>query len=151
MNESSQACCEYYQSRQWMNALLCKAQLLFSCLTACLSSSLSTCLPDYLPTYRASFVQIKGAWMGGRGEILFLLTRIHLETETACLLAIFRPVSFPKCLLLSPKTLNSFTANLHSWICSVRKVMIFANCLIPIYNAHADSTLSVILAAQLKD
>lgn len=65
MNESSQACCEHYQSGGWMNTLSCKAQLLFSCLTACLSSCLSTCLPDYLPTYRAPFVQIKGAWTEG--------------------------------------------------------------------------------------
>ncbi len=65
-----------------MNTLPCKAQLLFSCLTACLSSCLSTCLADYLPTYRAPFVQIKGAWTeGGRGEILFLFTRIHFQKE----------------------------------------------------------------------
>lgn len=70
MNESSQACCEHYLSGGWMNTLSCKAQLVFSCLTACLSSCLSTCLPDYLPTYRAPFFQIKGAWMGARWNII---------------------------------------------------------------------------------
>lgn len=70
MNESSQACCEHYQSGGWINTLSCKAQLLFSCFTACLSSCLSTCLPDYLPTYRAPFVQIKGASMGARWNII---------------------------------------------------------------------------------
>lgn len=60
-----------------MNILSCKAQLLFSCLTACLSSCPSTCSPDYLHTYRAPFVQIKGAQ--GGGEILFPFTRINFE------------------------------------------------------------------------
>ncbi len=54
----------------WMNTLSCKAQLLFSCLTACLSSCLSTCLPDYLPTYREHFVQVKWTWMGARWNII---------------------------------------------------------------------------------
>lgn len=72
MNESSQACCEHYQSEGWMNTLSCKAQLRISCLTACLSSCLSTCLPDYLPTYRAPFVQILGARMGGEVKYSYI-------------------------------------------------------------------------------
>ena len=70
MNASSRACCEHYQSGggEWIhyhsrhNFSFPASQLLSSCL--------STCPPDYLPTYRAAFVQIKGARMGARWNII---------------------------------------------------------------------------------
>lgn len=118
MNESSHACCEHYQSGGWMNTLSCKAQLLFSCLTACLSSCLSTRSPDYLPTYRDPFVQIKRGKDGGEAKFYsfspeFVLRRrcvevLYLQTSPLASPAnspaffyysVWQSISFSTCLL----------------------------------------------------
>lgn len=75
-----------------MNTLSCKAQLLFSCLTACQSSCLSTCLPDYLPTYRAAFVQIKEKSDGGEVKYYFYTQEFIFFTQCASELCCLFPL-----------------------------------------------------------
>lgn len=107
MNESNQACCEHYQSAGWMNTLSCKAQLLFSCLTACLSSCLSTCLPDYLPTYRAPFVQIKERWMGAWWNIISFHKNSFWEGDVLHFsLCASKPYCLPPLLTVQPLSIT---------------------------------------------
>lgn len=79
-----------------MNTLSCKAQPLFPCFIAGPSSCLSTCSPDCLPTYRAPLVQIKGAQMVARWNIISFHKNSFWKEEVQAFFAL--SVSKPPCL-----------------------------------------------------